>query len=190
MERINYAAWHKKIKGGDFYSLCNNHCAGMCERYYLSYYLPREDEYIAAKLGMDLKTFQKKYVTVLKFKDGSNIHLLKISSPCPFLDSKFRCLLEKKDVKLIACKIYPFCLGWQRGKKHIYLDYNCVLAWNKKLPEKFLRQVKKTLQKIKLPKKYLQNLNKLGTYYDYYKLDKLKRKQEITYAELQKCLLP
>ncbi|MFH2018442.1 MAG: hypothetical protein ABII98_00435, partial [bacterium] len=128
------------------------------------------------------------FVTVLKFKDGSKLDLLRITSPCPFLNFSYHCTLEKNNTKLVACKMYPFGVMLKEGKQYSYLDYHCPLVWNKQLPEPFVKKTRKALEALDLPKKWLQNVGKIGYFYDYDKLAKLSPK-EITYEELQKCLL-
>lgn len=184
---IDFEKLHEKING-DFFFLCNKSCAGMCERFYLSYFLPGEDKFIAKKLNMDLDTFRDKYVTVLKFKDGSKINLLKIINPCPFLDTHYHCTLEEAKAKLLACKMYPFCMSIEHDHQYNYLDFHCALVWSKQLPEKFVKETKKAIDELNLPKKWLKNISRLGYFYDYDKLAKLNSK-ETTYEQIQKCLL-
>jgi Fe-S-cluster containining protein len=187
MNIINYNLLQKKIQG-DFYQLCNSHCSGMCERFYLSYYMPNEDKYIARKLRLPIDVFRKKYVTVLKFSNGSKINLLKIANPCPFLDKHFQCMLEKTNSKLIACKMYPFYVGLKNNRLYYSLDYHCPLTWNKLLSKKFILTTKKTLKQLKLPRQWLMNVQKLNYFYDYSKLTRLNQNQ-ITYEQLQKCVI-
>jgi Fe-S-cluster containining protein len=168
--------------------LCQE-CQGLCEKTQLSLFLPGELEYCASVLDMDPNEFKLRFCNIINFK-GHDIYLLKLGV-CPFLNEKFRCILEDKNIKPLVCRMYPVWIGLSKGRKKVMIDEKlCPKA--KKIPKDFRKKAFKIYNRIKkdIPNWWLEFESVVDdALFDYNKLDILKNKPIILLEELTNCIL-
>ena len=153
----------------------------------LGIFLPGEVEYIAAKIGIDRDCFIEKYCNVIK-KNNNEIHLLKLGI-CPFLDTNYKCELEKFNAKLVICMLYPVWICRSNGRTEIIVDRElCPMA--DKIPESFKQQAIALYEELRssLPIEWLELESEVDDgLFDYNKLNTLRNKTIVTLEELESC---
>jgi Fe-S-cluster containining protein len=167
-------------------NLCKS-CGGLCENEMLGIFFPGEVEFIASKIGMDRDKFIEKYCNIIIYKD-LKIHLLKLGI-CPFLDSNYRCELERFNAKLVICMLYPVWIVRSNGKTEIILDRElCPMA--DKVPNSFKEKAFALYEEMRsqIPNDWLEFESDVDDgLFDYVKLNKLRDKTIITLEELGRC---
>jgi hypothetical protein len=154
--------FHGAFGGGECYQTCLS-CGGLCEHTLLATLFPGEAAYIAHRMCLSTNKFINKYVdfiTTEKYK----IELIRLITPCPFLDNEFKCII--KDFKPILCKIYPLYIKNCNGTCSIDIDSRCPLSQSPDISIKFLQKRKKI--KYFLESVDAEWLKKLREYDEYY----------------------
>jgi len=115
----SFADFHNAFSG-DISSLRYDEICGKCSNncetsegnsLYVIALLPREAEYLAAKLGMSTRAFRNKHLFGVQFGELL-LELFRITQCCAFFDpTTYNCMLGEH--KIIACKIYPLIHGYQ-----------------------------------------------------------------------------
>ena len=109
---IDFESIHKNFNGV-MLGLCTA-CGGSCEKNQITLFLPGEMEFVAGKLGMDLRAFKEKFCNTIVFK-GQHIFIMK-AGVCPFLNASYHCELEDSNCKLTRCLLYPVIVSLVNGK--------------------------------------------------------------------------
>jgi Fe-S-cluster containining protein len=102
-----FEAFHRAFDGeaNGMWNICAQ-CGGKCEQHKIGSLMPGEKAYIAHQLGLDVPTFEARYLDQVVTPRG-DIDVLKLVPGCPFLDACFHCTLADKKVKPVLCEIYP-----------------------------------------------------------------------------------
>lgn len=127
----SFADFHNAFSG-DINSLHYDEICGQCSNncetnegnsLYVIALLPREAEYLAAKLGISAHAFRNKHLFGVQF-DELLIDLFRITRCCAFFDpDTYTCLLGEH--KIVACKIYPLIHGY---RSNFMLCRKCALV--------------------------------------------------------------
>ena len=169
-------------------NLCTE-CGGQCEQNEITLLLPGEAEFVAKKLGLTVKEFVEKFCNKIKFK-GREVLLLKVGV-CPFLNSEYRCALEKPNCKITRCLLYPVIIGLSEKRPKIFVDYlNCPMAGRVSVDYK--KKATEVYEEIKheIPRWWLEFVSKYDEItYDYTKLEKLRDKKSIFISDLKQCAI-
>jgi len=184
---INFDSIHSEFDGM-MLNLCTE-CGGKCEKKEITMLLPGEAEFISSAISLSLQEFLDTHCNTLLFKEHE-IYILK-AGVCPFLDSEFRCALEKTNSKVVRCLLYPVIIHLSpTGEPEICLDTEfCPMAH--RISEDFKTKAFAVYEKIKkdIPMWWLEFVTKYDeTYYDYPKLELLRHKKILTLKELEACM--
>ena len=184
---IDFEVIHKNFDGIMF-DLCNE-CEGQCEKNEITVFLPNEIKFVAQKLNLNLEEFVERFCNTIEFKENK-IYILK-AGVCPFLDSEFRCEMEKFNCKLVRCLLYPILIGISENKIKIFVDYkHCPMA--RRITNNFKNQAFRIYESVKqeIPKWWLEFVSKYDEcIYDYSKLKKLRNRKIILMEELEDCII-
>jgi uncharacterized protein len=168
-----FERFHNSFKGDntEIFSICSK-CEGKCEYAKIGSLLPGEKEYIAKKMSMETNAFKDLYLDGILFKDNYIVDVVKMISPCPFLDKQtFNCTI--KNFKVILCEIYPIVWEISNNEVQFYLDKECPLSQSDQLTSYFFNSGIPLIKSMNIP---LEWIKKVETY------DSL----DINYSSLQK----
>lgn len=124
----HFHEFHSSFQGDtdEIFAACSR-CGGACEYRHISALLPGEKEFMAQQMGMHEDEFADRFLDALIMPEGTELDILKLVSPCPFLDRRSR-TCACKPFKVVMCEIYPVTFELRDGEAHGKLDCWCPLT--------------------------------------------------------------
>lgn len=166
-----YENFHSTFKG-DTYVDCFP-CGG-CEFTLLAPLFPGETDFIASKVNISEDKFYNTFVDVIQ-TPIFDIDSIRLTAPCPFLDSMFQCRI--RDFKPILCEIYPLLITLKiNGTHSTKIDSWCPLSQRNDIVDEFFLKWGKVEDLFNIvDPKWLRSLEYFDDYYyDFHKLQDIR----------------